>query len=627
MISKIRKYQDSWLTKAILALTALSFMSLFGITGYVNSAGRNRAVIKVDGLEILQDEMNIKLQNNIRKAKNMFGDSVEIDDEARKNILSSIVRQDTTNMIIARQAQKEDINISDELIQKIISSQPEFMDNSGRFNPDFLRRQLSYFDMSEQEYVNELKQNILFRHLVTSPVEKIKFPGFMNKYMAKIENQQKVFKFITVNPSQLKVDRDISTEEIEQYYQDFAPQFEEPENRDVSFIELKIADLSKKINPSDDEIKAYYEENAGEYIIPEKRHVLQMVLDTKENADKAYAQLQNGADFYQTASDLANQDRDTTRLGNITADSLLPELSEDVFDAKKDEIVGPINSEFGWHILKVTQITPKKETPLSSVKNSIISTLRQEQAYDQTLEIMNEIEDKIGAGSNLENIADEYDTKLYTVSNLKEDGSYSRLSNKKYSNIVSSSDFVEIAFSYNENEVSQAIESENGFIIASVNKINEAHIKEIDLVKPEIIKIWTENEKSAIAQEIINDVVADLDNGESLTDIASRFKLRLQTTAPLNKGTAFANLTSSQLDEVYQLPLEEYKTLASGGSTTIVVPIKIINPANSGSSKRLEAINLKMQKSLEQNLQEELINSYAKDMDVRVKYRLLGLEN
>ena len=157
MISKIRKYQDSWLTKAILALTALSFMSLFGITGYVNSAGKNRAVIKVDNLEILQDEMNIKLQNNIRKTQNLFGDTVEIDEEARKNILSSIVKEDVINMIIARQAQKENVSISDELIQKIITSQPEFMDASGHFNPDLLRRQLSYFDMSEQEYITDLK--------------------------------------------------------------------------------------------------------------------------------------------------------------------------------------------------------------------------------------------------------------------------------------------------------------------------------------------------------------------------------------------------------------------------------------------------------------------------------------
>ena len=150
MISKIRKYQNSWLTKAILALTALSFMSLFGISGYVSSAGKNRAVIKVDNMEILQDEMNVKLQENIRKTQNMFGDAVTVDDEMRKDILAGLVKQNLTDMIIAREAQKENVSISDELIQQIISSQPEFMDASGRFSPELLRRQLSYFDMSEQ---------------------------------------------------------------------------------------------------------------------------------------------------------------------------------------------------------------------------------------------------------------------------------------------------------------------------------------------------------------------------------------------------------------------------------------------------------------------------------------------
>ena len=373
MISKIRKYQNSWLTKAILALTALSFMSLFGISGYVSSAGKNRAVIKVDNMEILQDEMNVKLQENIRKTQNMFGDAVTVDDEMRKDILAGLVKQNLTDMIIAREAQKENVSISDELIQQIISSQPEFMDASGRFSPELLRRQLSYFDMSEQEYINDLRQSILSRHLVSSPVEGIIFPQFMNRYITRIENQQKIFDYISVNPADLKIDRDISDEEIEQYYEDFAPQFEEAEKRDVSFIELKIADLTRNITPSDDEIKAFYQDNIADYVIPEKREVLQMVFDNEAEAEAAYKLLQSGSDFYQVAADKAGQDKETTALGEVTADSLLPELATEVFDAKLNDVVGPLNSEFGWHILKVIAVTPKKETSLAAVKDKIIS--------------------------------------------------------------------------------------------------------------------------------------------------------------------------------------------------------------------------------------------------------------
>ena len=627
MITKIRKYQDSWLTKAVLALTALSFMSLFGVSGYVNSAGKNRAVIKVDGKEILQDEMNVKLQNNIRKAQNMFGDAVTIDDNMRKNILSDLVKQDVTNMIIAREAEKEGASISDELIRKIISTQPEFMDASGRFNPEILRRQLSYFDMSEQEYVEDLKRNILSRHLVYSPVEKIAFPKFMNSYIARIENQQKVFNYITVNPKDMKIDRSISEEEIEQYYQDFAPQFEEPEQRDVAFIELKTSDLARSITPDDDEIAAYYKDNISDYVIPEKRKVLQMVFDDETGADAALKQLKGGTDFYQVASTLAHQDRATTSLGDVSADSLLPELSDEVFDARLNQVVGPVKSEFGWHILKITQITPKKETPLSAVKSKIINTLRQEQAYEQALKTMNDIDDLIGGGASLEEIADKYDVKINRVKGLKEDGAYTSVNRGGYADTVSSGDFLEAAFSYNENEVSQAVETEDGFVLTSVEKINDAHIKDLETVKPEIIKIWTENEKSAIAQEVINDVIADLDNGDSLADIASRFNLRLNTTQALKRGESFAGLNNIQLAEAYRTPLNEYKVLTSGSKTSIIVPVKVINHNKSAGKIQLENINAKMQSEMEQNAAAELIDAYAKDMDVRIKYKLLGLED
>ena len=625
MISKIRKYQNSWLTKAILALTALSFMSLFGISGYVSSAGKNRAVIKVDNMEILQDEMNVKLQENIRKTQNMFGDAVTIDDEMRKDILAGLVKQNLTDMIIAREAQKENVSISDELIQQIISSQPEFMDASGRFSPELLRRQLSYFDMSEQEYINDLRQSILSRHLVSSPVEGIIFPQFMNRYVTRIENQQKIFDYISVNPAGLKIDRDISDEEIEQYYEDFAPQFEEAEKRDVSFIELKIADLTRNITPSDDEIKAFYQDNIADYVIPEKREVLQMVFDNEAEAEAAYKLLQSGSDFYQVAADKAGQDKETTALGEVTADSLLPELATEVFDAKLNDVVGPLNSEFGWHILKVIAVTPKEETSLAAVKDKIISLLRQERAYDEALEIMAAVEDKIGAGADLKTIAKEYDAKILSVKGLKEDGSYTSLSSKAYADLVTSADFLDTAFSYNENEVSQTIETENGFVLAAVDKIEDARLKNIDEVKPEIIKIWTENEKSAIAQEIVNDVMHDLENGDKINEVAQRFGLNVKTTKPLNRGGSFEGLSQAAMIELFQESLGEPKLITQGDEKIIAVTDKIIGKNEKPDEELAFGVERRVKIDLSQDVANALVNSFGEDYDVRVKYRLIGL--
>ena len=70
-----------------------------------------------------------------------------------------------------------------------------------------------------------------------------------------------------------------------------------------------------------------------------------------------------------------------------------------------------------------------------------------------------------------------------------------------------------------------------------------------------------------------------------------------------------------------------FKREIISGTTMIVTPTKIINTTKAVSKKQQEDINLRMQKETEQNLASELIDSYAKDMDVRVKYRLLGLED
>ncbi|MBQ9235085.1 MAG: peptidyl-prolyl cis-trans isomerase [Alphaproteobacteria bacterium] len=626
MITKIRKYQDSWLTKAILALTALSFMSLFGISGYVSRAGKNRAVIKVDNLEILQDEMNNKLQNSIRKSTHLFGSDVEINDEIRKNILSSLVRQNANDMIIARQAQKSGVEISDELIERIIADQPEFMDASGHFSPTILHRQLAYFDTTESEYIAGLRQDVMTRHIVNSPVEKVTFPQFMNRYIAKIQNQQKVFQYVTIDPSVMQIDRDITDEEIEQYYQDFAPQFEEPEARDVAFIELKTAQLAASLAVSDEDIRAYYQDNLTDYVTPEKRRILQMVFDDEQAAIDAINDLDKGQDFYKVASSHAHQDKETTFLGDLTEDSLLPELAEAAFDLKSGQTTSPIKTEFGWHVLKVTNIIPKVETPLESVRAKITQAIKNEQAYDQAAEIINSIEDEIGTGTLLEDIAKKYNSPLVTVQGLRENGAFDSLSRRSLSGVVALPDFIETAFSYNENEVSQTIETDEGFVFAEVKKIHNAHIKDLAKVKPEIIKIWTENEKSAIAQELVGNIMTDMEGGDSLEDIAARFNLKLKTTPPLKRGETFGNLNSAQAAEAYQTAVGSFQNLSSGGVTTIVTPTKVINSSGSVSEAQLQKIGADMNREMEQNMAEELINSYARDMDVRIKYKLMGLE-
>ncbi len=625
MITKIRSFQDSFWVKGILILTALSFMSLFGISGYLGHANANRPIIKVDGTVIYRDEINAQLNQQLQAAKAMLGDTADISDEFRNAMTLEIVRKNVVNAIIQKAAEDNSISISDDLIRKIIYLQPEFMDANGQFSLEKMRSILSLSGWSEKQYIDTLRRDVIKQHLVAAPIEGMILPKFMDKYIAKLDGQKKVFQYVSIKPDAMKIDRKISEDELNQYYQDFAAQFEEPENRDIAFIEFSTDLLAQKYIPSDEELKSYYEQNINDYVIPEKRNVLQMVFDNQDDADKAKAALDTGADFYSVAKNIANQDKPSTELGDVSQDMLIADMSEAVFALKKGEIAGPIKSDLGWHIMKVVSISPKKETTLSSVKAKIIKTIQQDKAYDQAGDTIAEIEDKLGAGAELEQIAKEYNATIHKISGLTETGTAKSIQEKD-KKLAQLPDFIDTAFSYNTGETSQIIETDDGFVLLKIENINEASLKDIKEVRNDIIKLWKDNEKAAIAQELVNDISHDLENGDKFAEVAARFGVGFKTTAPLKKDQTFDELNPIQMQELFHEALNTPKVFNNGDEFVIAVPAKIIQADKMPPEKEMNALRSQYLTDLTQTIADELIQSYGSEYDVRIKYRNLGME-
>ncbi len=624
MITKIRNFQDSWFVKGILILTALSFMSLFGVSGYLGSAGKNQAIIKVDDVVIYQDEINEQYNHEVQMAKNLFGDNLEITDNMKVSILQGIVQKDLVNAVINKTADDLGVNISDELVKKIIYSQNEFLDADGKFSIEKLRRLLAASGWTEQRYIDTLRQDIKKQHLVQNPVSDINIPKFMNPYVAQLENQKKVFKYIEINPEKLKIDRKISKEELEQYYQDFSGSFMHPESRDVSVVDLSLDKLTSGFVPSDEEIQSYYNENQEQYVIPEKRNILQMVFDNENDATNAMVQLNDGKDFYAVAQELANQDKAETELNDVSQDMLIEDMSEPVFSLDLGEVAGPIQSEMGWHIMKVVKITPKKETKLSDAKEKIIEAIRKEKAYDEAYKVIADIEDSIAAGSTLEDLASKYKVKISQIKSLTDDGK-AKIVPSGLGKLLRDGDFVETAFSYNTDEISQVLEGEDSFSIIRVDDIIEAHPKSIQEVKPEIEKMWADNEREAIAQELVNDVTHDLENGDKIDEIAPRFGLAVKTSKPLKRTESFAGLSTLQMEEVFQEDLGSAKVIRNDDIQLLIVPSKVIKAEVNISDDEMEVLRSKIKADISQDNANTLINAYGNNYDVRVKYKYLGL--
>lgn len=623
MISTFSKMHNSLFTKIILTITALSFMSLFGVSGYINSANSNKPVIKVDNLEISQSEFNYMLQKELSKLKDMDSANPEEAEARKAEISAELAKIKLDDLLLENTMKKFKVDVTDSLVSQIIQISPQFL-NNGQFDREMYKWYMNKNNLTEKDLVAEIKRNIGRKILVETQVEGFKVPEVLQSQMQKVLGQRRTFKYIKLAAADAKIDRKPSQEELDQYYEDFTEDFRVPEKRDVKILSLPLETIEKSINVSDDEINTYYKEHIEEYEQPEKRHVLQLAFEDEESAKKAEAELA-AKDFMAVAAE-NGQSAEDTDFGDVAKSDLSDELADVVFSLAKGQISKPENINGGWQILKVTDIIPASSTPRAQANAQIKKTIQEERAYDGSYELMTSIEDKLGAGVSLADIAKEYNIELVDVKNLAEDGS-SDNKDKQLAEVLKNKDVIDAAFSYNAGEVSQTIEGDDGLIVVEVEKVHESHIQPENEVTAKITKLWQESEKVSITQELVDNINHDLEAGDTLSEVAGRYNLPIMKTMPITRGETFADLNFNDMKTLFSAGKEEAKVLQHGDDYLIAETNEVYDDSSALSQEDKNFLKQALQAEMAQEMADALLHGYAKDYKVEVNYGRMGIND
>ena len=151
--------------------------------------------------------------------------------------------------------------------------------------------------------------------------------------------------------------------------------------------------------PSDEEVQDFYDENQSTlFTVPEQRcirHVL-FTSDQEEEAEEVQQQLEDGGDFAELAEEYSQDPGSAENGGDLGCQpegGFVPEFDEAAFSAEVGEILGPVETEFGFHLIEVTEIQPEEETPLEEARPDIEEELtRRQQATEFDEFIQEELE-------------------------------------------------------------------------------------------------------------------------------------------------------------------------------------------------------------------------------------------
>jgi peptidyl-prolyl cis-trans isomerase C len=164
------------------------------------------------------------------------------------------------------------------------------------------------------------------------------------------------------------------------------------ENLPVQEVQERV---TGEAEPSDEEIQNYYEKNKeAQFTTPEQRCVRHILFnkDQKEKAEDIKKQLENGGDFAKLAKENSQDPGSAAQggdLGCLGKGETVPEFEQAAFGAERGEIVGPVQTEFGYHILQVTDVKPEQTRSLQEVESQIRAQLaseKQSEAFNKWIE-------------------------------------------------------------------------------------------------------------------------------------------------------------------------------------------------------------------------------------------------
>jgi peptidyl-prolyl cis-trans isomerase C len=152
--------------------------------------------------------------------------------------------------------------------------------------------------------------------------------------------------------------------------------------------------------PTQEEIEEFYNENRSAFAAPEQRCIRHILFspDEEEEAEQARQQLENRGDFEELARENSQDPGSRERGGELGCQprgGFVPEFEEAAFEAQEGELVGPVETDFGFHLLEVTEIRPAGEESLEDVAPEIRERLSQQrQAAELDVWIQDQLEER-----------------------------------------------------------------------------------------------------------------------------------------------------------------------------------------------------------------------------------------
>ena len=380
-----------WLQIALLVLIVPPF-ALFGIDFYFRNTDTAGSLAKVGDARISEVEFSQALRQAQEKMREMMKNNPDPSLLNSPQLKESVLNELIERKVTLSQAAKAGMTISDSELQKMIAGVEAFHDQSGKFSRERYRQLLQGQGLTPAMFENQVRTNIMLEQVRSVYSGSAFIPESVADRLLKIREQEREVSQVLFNPADYRKQVNISDADAQKYYTEHKGEFVVPERVKVEFVVLSLAAFERGIQVGDDEIKKFYAENQSRYQTAEERrasHILIPAAATASPEEKAKAKAlaedlfkqakTNPKKFGELAAKFSKDPGSAEKGGNLgffARGLMVKPFDEAAFSMKVGEIAGPVETQYGYHIIRLDEIKPVKTTPLDAVKAQIVEEIR-----------------------------------------------------------------------------------------------------------------------------------------------------------------------------------------------------------------------------------------------------------
>jgi peptidyl-prolyl cis-trans isomerase D len=376
--------------------------ALFGIDQYFRDGGRTRAIARVGGYEISNAEFSNALRDRQQALREMLGGRVDpamLDSpELRRSVLDTLVRQ----RVLINHAVRSGLVVTDEHVRAYITQAPVFQED-GKFSMERYEQFVRLRNETPASFENRVRQELLLSKLMEAYVETNFASRTAAERLLRLTEQQREVSRAVIPTEQFVASVKLEEDAAKQYYASNPDEFRIPEQARVEYVALTIESLMPQIKVDPAEVRQYYEAQGRKFGVPESRQASHILIAADKGAppevrQKARAlaeeiakEARRNPERFAELARKHSQDPGSAAaggdLGSFGRGTMVPAFEEAVFRMKVGEISDPVESEFGYHVIRVTGVTPGKMRAFEQVRGEIEAEMRKQQASRRFAEL------------------------------------------------------------------------------------------------------------------------------------------------------------------------------------------------------------------------------------------------